>query len=97
MQLMPKTAEGLGVKNRCDVDQNVSAGVRYLAWLMRQFPNDFRLVAAAYYAGEDIVGQRGLAYRNREVVNYVARIRASYLRQIDPTKIQKPSLKRDRR
>ena len=81
MQLMPATAERLGVKDRCNIDQNVSGGVRYLAWLMRHFHGDLRLVAAAYYAGENIVGRRGLAYRNRDVVTYVARIRATYLRQ----------------
>ena len=81
MQLMPVTAQYLGVRDRCNIDQNVSGGVRYLAWLMRQFHGDLRLVAAAYYAGENIVGRRGLAYRNRDVVTYVARIRANYLRQ----------------
>ena len=81
MQLMPATAQRLGVRDRCNVDQNVSGGVRYLAWLMRQFHNDLRLVAAAYYAGEDMIGGRGLAYRNSEVVSYVSRIRTTYLRE----------------
>src|SRR5260221_1862940 len=58
MQLMPTTAERLGVKDRCNINQNISGGVRYLAWLMQQF-HDFRLVAAAYFAGERIVGKRG--------------------------------------
>ena len=31
MQLMPMTADGLGVRDRCNIDQNVSGGVRYLA------------------------------------------------------------------
>ncbi|MGC2730191.1 MAG: lytic transglycosylase domain-containing protein, partial [Candidatus Sulfotelmatobacter sp.] len=31
MQLMPLTAQRLGVRDRCSVDQNVSGGVRYLA------------------------------------------------------------------
>ncbi len=81
MQLMPITAQRLGVRDRCDISQNVSGGVRYLAWLMRLFHNDFRLVAAAYYAGQDIVARRGLAYRNPDVVAYVARIRTTYLRE----------------
>src|SRR5579863_9798599 len=34
MQLMPATAKQLGVADRCDLDQNVSGGVRYLAWLI---------------------------------------------------------------
>jgi soluble lytic murein transglycosylase-like protein len=81
MQLMPATAERLGVIDRCNLDQNVSGGVRYLAWLMQRFQNDLRLVAAAYYAGEDAIGRRGLAYRNSDVVAYVSTIRATYLRE----------------
>ena len=81
MQLMPATAKRLGVTDRCNADQNVSGGVRYLAWLMRQFHNDLRLVAAAYYAGEDTIGRRGLAYRNPDVVAYVSAVRTTYLRE----------------
>ncbi len=81
MQLMPATAKRLGVTDRCNLDQNVSGGVRYLAWLMRRFHNDLRLVAGAYYAGEDNIGRRGLAYRNSDVVAYVRAIRTTYLRE----------------
>lgn len=80
MQLMPTTANRLGVRDRCNIDQNVSGGIRHLAWLVRRFGRDFRLALAAYYAGEDIVARRGLAYRNPDVVSYVSRIRTSYLR-----------------
>ena len=81
MQLMPATARRLGVRDSCNIEQNISGGVRYLAWLMRLFHNDLRLVAAGYYVGEDIVARRGLSYHNREVVSYVARIRATYVLQ----------------
>jgi soluble lytic murein transglycosylase-like protein len=81
MQLMPATARRLGVTDRCNLDHNVSGGVRYLAWLMRRFHNDLRLVAAAYYVGEDTIGRRGLAYRNLDVVTYVRAIRTTYLRE----------------
>jgi soluble lytic murein transglycosylase-like protein len=81
MQLMPVTARRLGVRDRCNLGQNVSGGVRYLAWLMQQFHNDLRLVAAAYYVGEDVIGRRDLGYRNPDVIAYVARIRTTYLRQ----------------
>src|SRR5579864_8243902 len=55
MQLMPMTAQHLLVSDRCNIDQNVSGGVRYLAWLLSKFHGDSRLASAAYYAGEDIV------------------------------------------
>ena len=80
MQLMPMTAQRLRVRDRCSIDQNVSGGVRYLAWLIQKFHGDLRLASAAYYAGEDIVSRRGLAYRNPDVVGYVSRMRATYLR-----------------
>lgn len=75
MQLMPETAIRLGVRNRCDIQQNISGGVRYLAWLMNKFHGELRLVAAAYYAGKRGVAARGLAYSNRDVVIYVDSIR----------------------
>lgn len=81
MQLMPATARRLGVRDSCNIEQNISGGVRFLAWLMRLFHNDLRLVAAGYYAGEDIVARRGLSYHNRDVVSYVERIRATYVQQ----------------
>jgi soluble lytic murein transglycosylase-like protein len=76
MQLMPRTAAALGVRNRCDLKQNISGGVRYLAWLNGRYRGDLRLAAAAYYAGEHAVDRRGLLYSNRDVVAYVASIRA---------------------
>jgi len=79
MQLMPGTAQRLGVRDSCSINQNISGGVRYLAWLMRLFHNYLRLVAAGYYAGEEIVARRGLSYHNADVVSYVTRIRATYV------------------
>lgn len=75
MQLMPETAGLFGVRDRCDVRQNISAGVRYLAHLIGVFHGDLRLVAAAYQAGERRIAARGLNYSNPEVIAYVRRIR----------------------
>lgn len=76
MQLMPETAARLGVRNRCDVKENISGGVRYLAWLASRYHGDLRLATAAYYAGERVIDRRGLSYSNREVVTYVVQVRA---------------------
>jgi soluble lytic murein transglycosylase-like protein len=78
MQLMPGTASRLNVRNRCDIGQNVSGGVRYLAWLMNKFHGDLRLVAAAFYAGEGAIERRGLRYSNPDVVAYVVSVRKRY-------------------
>jgi soluble lytic murein transglycosylase-like protein len=75
MQLMPATAAFMGVKDPCDVRQNLSAGVRHLSYLLDRFHGDLRLVAAAYYAGERAIANCRLACSNREVVAYVDGIR----------------------
>lgn len=85
MQLMPATARRLRVGDSCNIEQNISGGVRYLAWLMRLFHNDLRLVAAGYYAGEDIVARRGFYYHNPDVVAYVMKIRTIYALQAGVT------------
>lgn len=98
MQLMPQTAARLGVRDRCNIKENVSGGVRYLAWLMQQFHGDLRLVAAAYYAGERVIGRRGLTYRNPDVLAYVSRIRATYLGQVESaTEFEENTSERDLR
>jgi soluble lytic murein transglycosylase-like protein len=50
MQLMPKTAAGLGV-NPHDVAENIEGGVTYLAQLYKQFAGDVSSVLAAYNFG----------------------------------------------
>jgi soluble lytic murein transglycosylase len=81
MQLMPQTARWLGVTDRCNVRQNIWGGVRYLAWLIHRFQGDLRLVAAAYYTGEYVIGEKGLNYRNPDVVAYVTQVRTIYVHQ----------------
>lgn len=75
MQIMPETARQLGVSDLCDLNQNISAGVRHLAYLTLIFHGDLRLVAAAYNAGEERIRARGLSYANPDVIAYVERIR----------------------
>ncbi|MDZ7579882.1 MAG: lytic transglycosylase domain-containing protein [Deltaproteobacteria bacterium] len=51
MQLMPLTAESLGVDDIFDPAQNINAGVRYFKKLMKLFKQDVSLALAAYNAG----------------------------------------------
>ncbi|MFZ0726241.1 MAG: lytic transglycosylase domain-containing protein [Desulfobacterales bacterium] len=51
MQLMPLTAESLGVEDIFDPAQNINAGVRYFKKLMKIFKYDVSLALAAYNAG----------------------------------------------
>jgi soluble lytic murein transglycosylase-like protein len=79
MQLMPATARRYGVRNPFSKSDNIGGGVRYLTSLLRQFDGDARLVAAAYYTGEDRVSRRGLALNNSQVVAYVEQVRQRYV------------------
>ncbi len=58
MQLMPKTAERMGVEDCFDPIQNIDGGVRYLKLLHERF-DDTRLAVAAYHAGENRVAAYG--------------------------------------
>ena len=51
MQLMPKTAEYLGVEDSFNPEHNIDAGVRYFKKLLGQFNGDIKLALAAYNAG----------------------------------------------
>ncbi len=78
MQLMPETAYDFGVHNRFVIAENIRGGVEYLAWLMRVFHGDLRLVVAGYYAGAGPIQARQLAYSS--VYEYVCRVAAIYRR-----------------
>ena len=78
MQLMPTTAVRLGVWNRFRIEENILAGVEYLARLTRLFRGDLRLVTAAYYAGEQPILSRGLEYSSPDVYSYVSRVARVY-------------------
>jgi len=51
MQLMPATAESLGVTDSFDPEHNIAAGVRYFRHLMDRCDGDATLALAAYNAG----------------------------------------------
>jgi hypothetical protein len=76
MQLMPATAQRFGVRKDqlFEPKHNLEAGVRYLSWLMDQFPNDLAKILAAYNAGEGAVARYKGIPPYRETQNYVRRI-----------------------
>ena len=51
MQLMPQTAESLGLADAFDPGKNIDAGARYLRQLLNHFRGDIELALAAYNAG----------------------------------------------
>lgn len=81
MQLMPGTADQLGVKNSFDASENVDGGVRYLLQLLQQFNYDVPKALAAYNAGPQRVAQYKGVPPYRETRAYVARIIRDYNRK----------------
>ncbi len=77
MQLMPGTARDMGVGNAWDPAQNIEGGVKYLAWLQRQFRNRDHVVAA-YNAGLGNVRKHGGIPPFRETQNYVRSVNSRY-------------------
>jgi soluble lytic murein transglycosylase-like protein len=74
MQLMPATAEELGVKNPFDIDQNVDGGTRYLRKMLDKFGGDIKMALAAYNAGPGTVERYQGMVPYRETKQYVNRV-----------------------
>lgn len=81
MQLMPGTAAVFHVRNRFDVEDNVRAGVAYLAWLRDLCGGDRRLMIASYIAGQNRVLRLGLDFAySQDIHKYVTRVAYLYRR-----------------
>jgi soluble lytic murein transglycosylase-like protein len=78
MQLMPATAQAVGVRNSYDPGQNVAGGTRYLRGLLDRFNGDVRLAVAAYNAGPNAVEKYGDVPPYAQTQNYVQNVLGSY-------------------
>ncbi len=55
MQLMPGTANALGVNDSFQPEDNIQGGVRHLRYLLNLFEGNLQFALAAYNAGENAV------------------------------------------
>lgn len=76
MQLMPGTAQGLGLGDLRDVSTNIDGGARYLRGLLDQFGGDTALALAAYNAGPGAVKRYGGVPPYAETQGFVSRVLA---------------------
>jgi soluble lytic murein transglycosylase-like protein len=79
MQLMPGTADDLGVDDPFQPEENVRGGVQYLRDMMDRF-GDWRQALAAYNAGPEAVDRYGGIPPYPETEEYVARVLHYYRR-----------------
>jgi hypothetical protein len=80
MQLMPTTAQALGVKNPFIAKQNIYGGVKHLAHLLKVYKGNNQLTAAAYNAGEGAVKKYSGIPPFAETEVYVERVNILYQR-----------------
>jgi soluble lytic murein transglycosylase len=81
MQLMPATAEEVGVDDPLRPRDNIRGGVGYLATLVHDFDGDLELALAAYNAGPGAVRRYGGIPPYRETRRYVEKVLDVFRRQ----------------
>ena len=74
MQLMPATADELGVRDAFDPKQNIEGGAKLLKQLLTKYKGDLALTLGAYNAGSGRVDKEGGVPPIPETVNYVSDI-----------------------
>jgi len=78
MQLMPATADELGVDDPFDAADSADGGARYLKRLLQAYRGDVQRALAAYNAGPGRVAVSGRVTLPAETRSYVARITAGW-------------------
>jgi len=74
MQLMPRTARYLGVKNIYAPKDNLDGGVKYLAQLLNRYKGNLSLSLAAYNAGPTAVAKHKGVPPYSATKAYIARV-----------------------
>src|SRR5215217_8288197 len=84
MQLIPATAKRFGCDNPDDPEKNVTAGTKYLGWLLKRFSGNVELALAGYNAGEGSVDKYDGIPPYTETQNYVKIISQRYGKTYHP-------------
>ena len=84
MQLMPATAKRFGCEDPYDQVENITAGTKYLSWLLKRFDGNVALALAGYNAGEGSVDKYDGVPPYNETRNYVKIISHRYGKNYHP-------------
>ncbi len=79
MQLMPTTAQQLGVANVFNPQDNIEGGVKYLQQQLTRYNGDLDKALAAYNAGPGAVDRAGGVPKYKQTQEYVRKVTNSYL------------------
>ena len=77
-QIMPDTAQALGIANPFDPLQNLKGGAKYLSQMISRYGGDLQLALAAYNAGPNAVDRFSGVPPYSETQTYVNRILELY-------------------
>ncbi|MBN2569887.1 MAG: lytic transglycosylase domain-containing protein [Deltaproteobacteria bacterium] len=74
MQLMPSTAEELGVEDSFNPEHNITGGVKYFKGLLNRYDGDVKIALAAYNAGSGIVSKYNGIPPYKATRTYIAKV-----------------------
>lgn len=78
MQLMQETAQAYNVDDPFDPEENITAGVRHIKYLLTLFNNDVVLALAAYHAGAGRVKRKMAVPNIKSTIEYVNKVMRIY-------------------